>query len=105
MNKFAASFVFAVVAAGAAFSAQAADSDNVAQRAQRVEQPAWQRAANAPQNFAAQINQQPGRAQFAFRAVTPATDTANVPAWERAAAAPQNYAAQINAQPGRVASN
>ncbi|GAB7126565.1 hypothetical protein JCM19000A_10720 [Silvimonas sp. JCM 19000] len=108
MNKFATTFAFALVAATASLSAQAADqSQSVFERAQRVEQPAWQRAAAADQNFAAQPEAQPGRRAFAFRAVQPVADTQAVAPSriQRAVYAPQNYAAQINTQPGRVLSN
>ncbi len=53
MNKFATTIAFALVAATAAVSAQAAEQ-TVFDRAQRVEQPGWQRAVAADQNFAAQ---------------------------------------------------
>lgn len=108
MNKFATSIAFALVAATAALSAQAAEqSQSVFDRAQRVEQPAWQRAAAADQNYAAQPDSQPGRRAYAFRAVQPSTVTPAVAnnRIQRAVSAPQNYAAQINTQPGRVVSN
>ncbi|KPC54760.1 hypothetical protein [Amantichitinum ursilacus] len=108
MNKFATTLAFALVAATAAVSAQAADqSQSVFDRAQRVEQPAWQRAVAADQNFAAQPDAQPGRRAYAFRAVQPVADTqaADTNRVVRAVNAPQNYAAQINTQPGRVVSN
>ncbi|GAB7126566.1 hypothetical protein JCM19000A_10730 [Silvimonas sp. JCM 19000] len=102
MNKFATTIAFALVAATAAVSAQAAEQ-TVFDRAQRVEQPGWQRAVAADQNFAAQPEAQPGRRALAFRATQPVADTQAVSSnrIERAVNAPQNYAAQINAQPGR----
>ena len=71
MNKFVTAIAFASVAVFGALNANAAESD-VAQRAQREPAPAWQRAADAPQNYTTQINAEPGRAGNSFRAVTPA---------------------------------
>ncbi|MBB5193351.1 hypothetical protein HNQ50_004105 [Silvimonas terrae] len=105
MNKFAASLVFAAVAATAAFSVQAADNSktNTQPAAQQGALPMWQRASHATQNFTSQIDQQPGRAGFAF---TPAAQEV-VPshastAGQAAAYATQNFSAQIDQQPGRV---
>lgn len=104
MNKFAASLVFAAVAATAAFSAQAADSKtNTQPPAQQGALPMWQRAAHATQNFTSQIDQQPGRSGVvAFRAGAQESPVSHATTrGQLAANADQNYAAQIDQQPGR----
>jgi hypothetical protein len=105
MNKFAASLVFAAVAATAAFSVQAADNSKISTTpaAQQGALPMWQRAAHATQNYTSQINEQPGHTGFAFspaaQNVVPSHATTR---GQIAANAEQNYAAQIEQQPGRV---
>ncbi|GGP22395.1 hypothetical protein [Silvimonas iriomotensis] len=105
MNKFAASLVFAAVAATAAFSAQAADNSHVVTTptAQQGALPVWQRASHATQNFASQIDQQPGHTGVVLRPVAQEFPASHASTRGQAAAyATQNFASQIDQQPGRV---
>ncbi|GGP28168.1 hypothetical protein [Silvimonas amylolytica] len=105
MNKFAASLIFAAVAATAAFSAQAADSNQAVATptAQQGALPVWQRASHATQNYTSQIDQQPGRNGFELRPAAQEFPVSHASTRGQASAyATQNFAAQIDQQPGRV---